>query len=207
MEYYNILPNEAKLQLLAEADYFIIRELCQEPIFKNICNSKLLWQEKLEREFGLSEVENGKEKYLKLLRAKLRKERDDIVRKIREIATESFAKINKNQPFHQGLIQANKIQQELGINELIEKRKILEDKIEKINIDLPNSNILFIPYRRGENIQNLKSSFRGIKPKEIILITDRSTKEKYFSVIFENFYAAENVRSNLIDVFQFEDKK
>lgn len=69
--YYAVLPKEARLQLLIEADYPTILELCQDPLFKDICDGDLLWREKLKREFGLDIIKDAKWEYLKNYRVKL----------------------------------------------------------------------------------------------------------------------------------------
>lgn len=71
--YYSVLPKEARLQLLVEADYPTILELCQDPLFKDICNSEILWREKLRSEFGLNAIEDAKQEYLDNYSKKLEK--------------------------------------------------------------------------------------------------------------------------------------
>lgn len=84
MEYYGVLPKEARLQLLIEADYSTILELCQEPLFKDLCQSKILWNEKLFREFGVRS-NNPKEDYKYHYLNNIKNKRKELDQKMTEL--------------------------------------------------------------------------------------------------------------------------
>lgn len=80
MEYYNILPKEARLELLINADYPTILELCQDPLFKELCESKLLWERKLKQDFNIisdTPKDTYVARYRMLIRNQMRDKRSD----------------------------------------------------------------------------------------------------------------------------------
>ena len=83
-QYYSILPPEARLQLLIEADIGTVLQLCDDEPFKNICDGELLWEERLQREFGKTSTD-PKEEYFKLSKGRLKKEIKDNKNKISDI--------------------------------------------------------------------------------------------------------------------------
>lgn len=87
------LPEDVRRQMLVEAPYDVISELCQEPIFKKICNDKQLWQMKLEKEFGITDSRNPKLDYIENLRFKLRTIIDDRLRLINQTNEEAKKEI------------------------------------------------------------------------------------------------------------------
>jgi hypothetical protein len=204
MQYYSILPPEARLQLLIEADYFTIKELCQEPIFKTICNSDILWKEKIKREFGKDfnvdlEPESSKNKYLKLLRAKLRKDRDKTVKEREENV------------FEKGFDQLQKI----GENDIIEdetfgkrhndltaKIKKLEDEIGKLNLDIKGGNVLY--FKTNENMSYIEHYFERFGVSSIKQIHDLEFGKIYKVVLYGTGFS-EKVRK--LNDYQYLDER
>lgn len=205
-EYYFMLPNEARFELLLQADIFVVLELCQEPIFKDICNSKLLWLEKSKREFG---VEGDKQKYLKLVRMKLRQEIDKLENEAEDLRIESFYTVNKDKSIKilaQADKEANRLQKEWGINCLFQKQKEINNKIEILNQNIENANILYIKDWVEEEIRFIfvggNKDIRGI-----IETMDKETREKYTIIIFSDFQVSEQARQDLGIDYKFLDNK
>lgn len=201
MQYHSQLPNEVRFELLLQADIFTVLELCQEPIFKNVCSSDLFWLEKSKRDFN---QENNKENYLLLYRSKLRKERDKIQEEIEKLLKQSYQMNNHLSP-DQDLRQLEKIQKEIGLDDKIKNREDLDKKIKVINLNLQNGNILYI--KRWHDKQQLTGVFsRAAVLKDIINATDKYTRERYTILIFNNSEASESARIALLGGYNFIEK-
>lgn len=69
--FYGLLPKEARIELLAQADFSTLRELCQDSLFNDLCYGDRLWELRLEKQFNIKNSSNTKEEYLNLLAEEL----------------------------------------------------------------------------------------------------------------------------------------
>lgn len=136
MEYYKVLPKEARLQLLIEADYPTILELCSEPLFKDLCQSKILWSEKLKREFGITNNENPQNEYLKEYYNKLENEKAILEKKENDLRFKIGQKLGPLMEKHneeinklttrlnkEAKIEQTRLNNKYGLTENLEKRE------------------------------------------------------------------------------------
>lgn len=144
MEYYGILPKEARLQLLIEAEYPTIIELCQDDLFYDICNGKVLWERKLKNDFNLAS-NNPKEEYFKQYIRKLEKEYNQTLKdrgRIRRLIASEVQKLQEERREEIGKL-AEKITDEY------------EDKIEKLKRNIREKNKYEEILENIEKIENL----------------------------------------------------
>lgn len=150
--YYSLLPPEARLELLINADYPTILELCNDNLFKDICNSDILWQEKLKREYNIIETKNAKRDYeinyrkdldkiIKTKEYEAEKIEDKIQEKIDPLRKEMDKEISKIKDKYEGRITKFKrrLGKKAGLDKLdieIERLKNVLSEIKKHKFDL-----------------------------------------------------------------------
>lgn len=210
--YYKLLPKEARLQLLIEADYFTILELCNDPLFKEICDSEILWEEKLKRDFDIEVDKNAKYKYLKQYRNKLWEEltaKDEEIANMESEIEEKFRPLSKEENEQIKKIREEfknkrehlrkKLRKEYEWKKNQKEFKKLQDKFQKLKIDLKPA-ILYVT-KENFRSKDLEKDFSK-NGREIDSVTiDR--KSNVYTIQFPYSRDAEEVKEEFKDKYKF----
>lgn len=171
MEYYPTLPPEARLQLLIEADIGTVLELCNDPLFKNICSNQLLWERRLKKEFDKSS-DSPKQEYFQLSGYKIQEEAGKTKKEISEINTKILnskeneklerkqkEEIKKLKAKHKKEIEI--LEKELGKEyKLEEKQKLLRQQDSILNkLNQEANNVVYINKGKGYRLDVLRRNF------------------------------------------------
>lgn len=208
MQYYSTLPKEARLQLLIEADYPIILELCNDPLFKEICDSNVLWERKLKNEFGITS-DNPKEEYIRNYQDKLKTEIKSIKTELGNINNEiSFNLHPLDQKFEIELSrirEKHRKQKEKIINQIKEERGYMEkeNQMKKLQELInsfadENTNIIIIQQPAGISSVTIFDDFNQFGPIKSWLHGGNK-----FTFIFEDYRDAQDARKGLRDRYNF----
>lgn len=213
MEYYSILPKEARLQLLIEADYPTILELCQDPLFEDICNSNVLWEEKLKKDFNITS-DNPKDTYAARYRMLVRQQIKDKQEKLRLINVDAGKELfpltkerdNKIKELEVELRRMRK-EYENKINEAVEKFYLkagyydYKEEINKLqnflsDIADDDSDLSVLKIRNPNRIDFL-NEFMNFGVESI------STRNGITSVRFSDYRDAQEVKRLYKDKYEF----
>lgn len=211
-QYYSVLPKEARLQLLIEADYLTILELCKDPLFKEICNSDVLWEEKLKRDFNINTNKNAKNKYLREYQGKLVKDiekKEDEIDNISENIEDRLESLNEEEKEEIKKIKEEykekrkklrgTLNEELGLNEQQKELNKLGKISKQIKIKIQPGNLYVL--KDDNTAKSIKADFAK-NGRQVGLITI-SKKLNRYKIEFPDSRDAEEAKEEFKDKYTF----